>query len=132
MIKFVRQSGDHGDCGVVTLAMLAGVPYEDALAAVVVEQPAALQTGLTWAEMKRAATTLGLSTRLRRKYDIDRDTGILHVAHARKRDAHRDEHFVFLWAGRVIDGNGEMWAIPDNFLRHHHYKPMMLLVKEED
>lgn len=132
MVKFVRQSGNHGDCGVVTLAMLAGVSYEDALAAVVIEQPAALQTGLSWAELRRAATTLGLKTRLRRKYDLDRDSGILNVAPWRKRDVHKDEHFVFLWRGRIVEGNGELWPIPEAYLKQYHYKARMLLVTDEE
>jgi ABC-type bacteriocin/lantibiotic exporter with double-glycine peptidase domain len=129
LLRFVRQSGHHGDCGVATLAMLAGVMYEDALAAVLPYQPAVLQVGLTWPQMQKAARRLGLKTRVKRRYDINESSGILHVAPQAKQG---DEHFVILWEGRIIDGNGDEWKDPDDFLEHYHYEARGLLTIAED
>jgi hypothetical protein len=127
LVRFVRQSGFHGDCGVATLGMLGGCVYEDALAAVVRYQPAALHAGLTWPQMRRAAKRLGLSTRLLRRYDIDEATGILNVM-----DAQGEEHFVFLWEGRIVEGNGELWLFNSDYLKHYGYTAKALLVARED
>jgi hypothetical protein len=123
MVRFVRQSGHHGDCSVVTLAMLAGVLYEDALAAIVAQEPTVLQTGLYWPQMRQAAKRLGLKTRLLRTYDIEEATGILKLTE----EGSKEEHYAFLWAGRVIDGNGDLWLDPADFLRHYNFKPRQLL-----
>jgi hypothetical protein len=122
MVRFVRQSGHHADCGVATLAMLAGVLYEDALAATLCAQPSVLQLGLTWSELRKAATALGVKTRLLRKYDLEEATGILNVV-----KAHDDEHFVLVWEGRIVDGNGELWRDPADYLSHYGYQPRALL-----
>jgi ABC-type bacteriocin/lantibiotic exporter with double-glycine peptidase domain len=127
LVRFVRQSGHHGDCGVSTLAMLAGVMYEDALAAAVRYQPAALNIGLSWDAMRSAARRLGVKTRIARSYDITEATGILNVANRKK-----EEHWVFLWAGRIVEGNGELWKDPDDYLRHYRYRAKWLLVAEEE
>jgi hypothetical protein len=126
-VRFVRQRYPHGDCGIATLGTLAGVTYEDALAAVVRYQPAALQTGLTWGQMKRAATRLGVGTRIIRKYDIGTATGILNVV-----DKKDEEHFVFLWEGRIVDGDGEGFKHPSDYLRLYGYKAKWLMTRKED
>jgi ABC-type bacteriocin/lantibiotic exporter with double-glycine peptidase domain len=125
MVRFVRQSGHHGDCGITTLAMLAGVMYEDALAAVIGLEPTVLQTGLRWTEMRRAARKLGLKTRLLRSYDLEEATGVLALKDTTKRG---EDHYVFLWEGRIIDGNGELWREPSDFFKHYSLRPMWLLV----
>jgi hypothetical protein len=126
LVRFVRQSGYHGDCGVATLGMLGGCLYEDALAAVVRYQPAALHAGLTWPQMRRAAKRLGLSTRLLRRYDIDEATGILNVV-----DKKGDEHFVFLWEGRIVEVNVELWLSAQEYLGSYGYTAKSLLVALE-
>jgi ABC-type bacteriocin/lantibiotic exporter with double-glycine peptidase domain len=128
LVRFVRQTGFHGDCGVSTLAMLAGVLYEDALAVAARIQPAVLQMGLTWDEMQAASKRLGLKTRLLRAYDIEEVTGVLNVTHRRKKD---NDHYVFLWEGRIVDGNGEMWREPSDYLKHYNYRARWLLVAED-
>ena len=121
MVRFVKQSGHHSDCGVATLAMLAGVLYEDALATIACEQPGVLTLGLTWHELRRAAKALGLKTRITKKYDPDEDTGILNVGNRKV------EHFVFLWEGRVVEGNGELWLDVDAYLKHNEFRARALL-----
>ena len=124
VVRLVRQSGHHADCGVASLAMLAGVMYEDALAAF--RSPLdVLKTGVSWPRMHRAAKRLGVATRVRRTFDVNEATGILNVI--RK----EDEHLVFLWAGRIVDGNGEMWIDPADYFKHYNYEPKGLLVRTD-
>jgi hypothetical protein len=126
LVRFVRQRDPHGDCGVATLATLAGVTYEEALAAVVRYQPAVLQSGLNWPDMQKAARRLGLKTRIARRYTLAEDTGILRLI-----DKKKDEHFVFLWAGRIIEGDGEGWMDPAAYLKQYGYKPAALMITED-
>lgn len=124
-IKAVRQNGFNRDCTVATIATYACVNYEEALAAAVIVQPEVLESGMTWVEIRRACDVLGLQCALQRRgyYDIEEDTGILNV---KKRN---DDHVVFLWAGRILEGNSEQWLDPEEYLRHYGYKPFSLLVR---
>lgn len=133
LVRFVRQSGHHGDCAIATLAMLAGVMYEDALLAAAKVNPNVLHEGMTWPQIRAAAKRLGLKTRTIHAYDDDQ-TGILWV-HPVALGANRGdltEHVVFLWEGRVIEGNGELWMELDTYLRHYGYEAKALLVAKED
>jgi hypothetical protein len=130
-VRFVRQSGHHGDCSVSTLAMLAGVMYEDALLAAAKVNPRVLNEGMTWTQIKAAAKRLGLKTRTVYNYDDDA-TGILHVSRVALGLGQPSEHVVFLWEGRVIDGNGELWAELDTYLKHYGWEAKALLVTAED
>jgi hypothetical protein len=131
MVRFVRQSGHHGDCTVSTLAMLAGVMYEDALLAAAKVNPNVLTEGMTWHQIKRAANRLGLKTRTIHKFDDD-NTGILHVTRVALGLGTPAEHVAFFWEGRIIDGNGEMWNELDTYLRHYGLEAKALLVTTED
>jgi hypothetical protein len=131
LVRFVRQSGHHGDCCVSTLAMLAGVMYEDALLASAHVNPKVLTCGMTWPQIKRAASRLGLKTRTIQNFDDDA-TGILHVSRVALGVADAVDHVVFLWAGRVVDGNGELWMEISDYLRHYGWEAKALLVTKED
>lgn len=126
-IKLVRQNGFNTDCCVATLAVLFSMNYEEALAACVVSQPGVLDIGMTWTEIRRVADALGGVVKLIRRgfYDLDEATGILNVKNG------QEDHVVFLWAGRIIEGNGEMWLDAEEYLRHYNYKPYSLLVRTE-
>jgi hypothetical protein len=133
LVRFVRQSGHHGDCAVSTLAMLAGVMYEDALLAAAKVNPHVLAQGMTWPQIRAAARRLGLKTRTVHTYDDDA-TGILWVEPVALGANRGDltEHVVFLWEGRVIEGNGELWNDLDTYLRHYGWEAKALLVTQED
>jgi hypothetical protein len=131
LVRFVRQSGHHGDCSIATLAMLAGVMYEDALLASAKVNPQVLVQGMTWHQIRAAAKRLGLKTRTIHKFDDDA-TGILHVTRVALGLGTPSEHVVFLWEGRVIDGNAEMWLDLPDYLRHYGYEARALMVLRED
>jgi hypothetical protein len=124
-IKFMRQNGSNPDCAVSSLAMLFGVNYEESLAACVQANPDVLEDGMTWQEMRQAAALLEGEVELvpRGRYDIEEDTGLLNVKNG------VEDHAVLLWAGRIIEGNGEMWLEAADYLRHYHYQPYSLLVR---
>ncbi len=124
-IRFVKQTGYHGDCSISALGMLTGTLYEDVLIAAASVNPTVLQTGMTWPQMRKVASLLGVVTRLARKYDITEDTGVLNVVRG------KDDHVVFLWEGRIIDGNGEMWIAPDGYLKQYGYTAGALLIAVE-
>jgi hypothetical protein len=42
-----------------------------------------------------------------------------------------ESHLLFLWAGRPIDGNSELWLDADDYLSHYHYKAGSLLVRTD-
>lgn len=121
MVRMVPQTGFHPDCGIASLAMLCGVMYEDALAAFA-DPAEVLQKGVSWPMMKAAALKLGIRTTVKRKYDIHESTGILNVIRP------KDEHLVLLWEGRIVEGNGELWKNPEDYLKHYKYTAKGLLV----
>ena len=133
LVRFVRQSGFHGDCAIATLAMLAGVLYEDALIAAAKVNPSVLAQGMTWSQIRAAAKRLGLKTRTVHQFD-DEATGILHVEPVALGANRGDltEHVVFLWEGRVVEGNGELWLDVPTYLRHYGYETKALLTLAED
>jgi hypothetical protein len=133
VIRFILQRDPHGDCGVRTAAMLAGVSYEDALIACAGVKPAVLTAGLSWPDMRRALRRLGVKTRLRAiPVDLSDETGILCLKRVALGVALRGEHLVYLWGGRILDGNGECWDSPEDYLRHYGYEATGLLVTTED
>jgi hypothetical protein len=130
LVRFVRQSGHHGDCSVSTVATLAGVMYEDALIAASHVNPKVLTEGMTWPQIRATAKRLGLKTRIVHKYDDDA-TGILHVSRVALGLGTPAEHVVFLWEGRVIDGGVEGWNDLETYLRHYGWEAKALLVAVE-
>lgn len=128
VIRFVKQSGHHGDCAIAALAMFAGVMYEDALIACATVRGDVLTSGMTWTQIKAAAKRLGVKTRVLQAYDITEATGVLHVSRVAIGAGGIAEHVVLLWEGRVLDGNGEFWRDPEDYLRHYGMEAKGLLV----
>ena len=112
-LRFVPQQEGHGDCAVASLAMLCGVDWPTAFAAF--DDPAGvLATGATpWAEFRRAAARLGVPTRVKRRPDLTQDTGVLYCTDLDGPDGHA----AFLWAGRIVDGDGRCYLTVADYLR---------------
>lgn len=123
LVRVVRQDGELPDCAVASLAMLCGVSYGEALAAFPRPQRV-VRAGAYLTEIQSAAKVLGVTTKIRKRFDLDEDTGILHVSG-------KDEHLVFLWAGRIIEGNGECWLSSLSYLTTYGYDPRSLVVAIE-
>ena len=120
LVRVVKQEGSLPDCAVVAVAMLCGVTYGEALAAFP-KPRSVMTTGAYFTEAQTAAKALGVRTKIKRRFDVDEDTGILHVSG-------KDEHVVLLWEGRIIDGNGECWLSPDTYFGTYSYTPKTLIV----
>jgi hypothetical protein len=125
LVHMVRQTGVDHDCAVATLATFCGVTYAQALAAYREPLRIVKSGAESWRPMQAAAKRLGVATRITRKYDIEEDTGILCVKKP------KEEHVVFLWEGRVIDGNGELWLSPLQYLDAYEYRSTSLMVRVE-
>lgn len=125
MVRWVPRNGENEDCSIVALQLACGLTYEAVLAAAVMLVPRVLERGLFWKEMQQVAAALGFVTRLRRKYDIEEDTGILHVKDK------TTQHVVYLWRGRVIEpADQAMWLDPQDYLSCMKLKAGSLLVVE--
>src|SRR5262245_51455634 len=86
------------DCGVACLAMICGVSYENALVAVAQVAPNVCVSGMWTKEIRQAAQRLGYRLRVKRRVDLENDTGILNLsAHA-----WASEHVVVLREGLLI------------------------------
>src|SRR5687767_12875175 len=102
LVHVVKQDGDLPDCAVAAVAMLCGVTYGEALAAFP-EPDRVVKAGAYLTDMQDAAAKLKINTRVRRRFKLDVDTGILYLA------GKTENHVAFLWAGRVVDGDGACW-----------------------
>lgn len=116
-----------GDCAVCALAMLLGRSYEDVLGAAVKSTSSARvhHNGMFTRQMKATAKRLGIVLTLRRGFDLEQDEGVLALA----RDG--EQHAVLLKAGLIFDGDGTVWE-PETFCAHYLYRPVSLLVKDDD
>ena len=123
LVRVVKQDGTLPDCAVAAVAMLCGVTYGESLAAFPKPQ-SVVRIGAYLTEIVAAAKVLGVKTKIRKRFDVDEDTGILHVSG-------KDEHIVLLWDGRVIDGNGECWLSASTYLGVYEYTPKTLIVPQE-
>jgi len=123
LVRVVKQDGTLPDCAVAAVAMLCGVTYGEALAAFPKPQ-SVVRIGAYLTEIQSAAKALGVRTKIRKRFDVDEDTGVLHVSG-------KDEHIVLLWDGRIIDGNGECWLTPSTYLGTYDYKPKALITVVE-
>lgn len=117
IIRWSPRVRGHGDCALCALELALGVSYENVLAAAITVNPTALGTGLTIPQMRKTAALLGFTLAMRRKYDVDEDTGILCVDQPQYPDA---IHCVYLWEGRVIEpGRDQLWLQASAFLAHY-------------
>jgi hypothetical protein len=126
-VRFVPQNGEDADCAVATLGTLFGLTRDEALIAFGAAAPTVLIDGMTDAEVDEALGQLGLpyARLLPGEFDMHDATGVLAVGRRQM------EHFTFLWAGRVIDGRGEHWLDPDDYLAHYKWKPIHLIVRTD-
>jgi hypothetical protein len=132
MMRLVRQSGIETDCVVASLATLLGLTYTQCLVHCAKVNPNVLTHGMNWTDTAKAARLAGVKMKALRwgRFDPDEATGLLSVMRT-KHDT-REEHAVLLWAGRICDGNGELWLSISDYLHAYGYKATSLLVRAED
>lgn len=101
--------------------MFVGVRYEDVLVAV--GKPV-IDIGMTVKQIRDTAERLKHPLKLRRKFDLDNDTGILGIRFPNKK-----EHVVILHDGKVYDTDLTVWDVED-YLTAEKAKPVSLLVRK--
>ena len=114
------------DCGVATLAMFAGVSYEDALLAFGGRAPKILRGGVWLTEMRLAGAALGCPLRLKRRWDAEADEGIGQVKIPRV-----GYHLVVVRAGLFFDTDFTCWE-PDVYLETKKATTGPLLMREDE
>ncbi len=128
MVRFVPQNGRDSDCGVATIGTLFGLDRDEALLLCGAVAPAVLIEGMSRDEIDAALSTMAVKYRWQEpgEYDLDEATGVLAVGNR------KIEHYTLLWAGRIVDGNGEHWLDPRDYLTHYRYTARELLVRTDD
>lgn len=131
MVRLVRQSGMEMDCVVASLASLLGLTYNECLIHCATANPHVLASGMTWKDARLAAKRAGVSMRVLRRgrFDISEATGLLCVH--RQKHGKREEHSLLLWAGRLCDGNGELWLDAEDYCAAYGYTATSLLVRTD-
>lgn len=120
LVNMVPQDGNLPDCAVVAVAMFCGVTYGEALAAFPNPQ-SVMKRGASIGEVQAAIKTLGITTKLRSRFNLKKDTGILYVGG-------KTNHVALLWQGRIIDGNWQCWMSPQTYLGANEYTAKTLIV----
>lgn len=113
--------------------MACGVTYEQALAATLQVAPKVFSAGIFNKETKKIAKLLGHKATVRRKFDVDEDTGILEV---RQPHVYDSDHYIYLWEGRIIEpmaSRQQLWLCASDYLAHYKYQALHLitLTREE-
>ena len=131
VVRWTPRSNDHGDCGVVAIAMATGLTYEETLSACLTVTPEVLHAGLESRHIRAILALLGYRTRRRTKFDLDDDTGLLWVE-----DTKKEPHLVYLWAGRVINPSTKesvsaLWKDPDDYLKTGGWTAVWLFTLED-
>ncbi|TXH14487.1 MAG: hypothetical protein E6R03_09170 [Hyphomicrobiaceae bacterium] len=110
------------DCAVAALAMYLSVRYEDVLLAF--DKPV-IDVGAIVKDMVAVADRLKQPLRVRRKFDLESDSGILRVDLLNDTKA----HVVVLHDGIVFNTDGAVWDV-DDYLTAENAKPMQLLTRK--
>jgi hypothetical protein len=129
VVRWVSRSGEDPDCAIVAISLACGATYDAVLAEAIQVTPDAVSRGMNWRQIRATVKRLGFTSTLKRKYDLEDDTGILDCKRG------REEHVVYLWEGRIIEPRLDrraLWKDPDAFLAHEGWTPGMLLTVKKD
>lgn len=124
-VRLVKQRHDT-DCSVATLATFLARSYEEVLLAI--KRPDVLSKGVYVRAVVAAAKRLGKPLKLRQRFDVENDTGIL-VVYSKTRDF---KHLVVLMSGLIIDcQDATIWDY-DAYMAVYEARTMGLLALKED
>lgn len=129
VVRWVSRSGEDSDCAIAAIALATGETYDAVLSEAVQVRSDAVTRGMVWRDIRAVVARLGFTSKLRRKYDLEEDTGILDCKRG------REEHVVYLWEGRIIEprlDRRSLWRDPDAFLSHEGWTAGMLLTVKKD
>lgn len=125
-VRWITRNGEDNDCAIAAISLATGHSYETVLGHAMAVHPGATVDGLTMRQIKAVLLALDVPHRVRRKFDIEEDTGILWVS------GKSDEHVVYLWEGRVIEpslGRRSLWLDPRGYLAHEKYLKATWLIE---
>ena len=126
-VRWIMRNGEDNDCAIAAISLATGTSYEHCLGLAMNITPKATSVGLTLRQIRAVITALKLNSRVRRKFDLEEDTGILWVSNS------KDEHVVYLWEGRILEpslGCRALWLDPKAYLEEQKYKATSLIVVE--
>lgn len=133
MIRHIPQTGTHGDCCIATLATLIGLTYEEVLIEAAKVRKNVLKTGLHWTDLQKVGRRLKLPLQILKPSleDLEDMTGMLGLKRMNPDHNARqltEEHTVYLWQGRIIEGNGDHWLEVEDYLATYNFEITGLLV----
>ncbi len=134
-VRWINRNGEDNDCAVAAISLATGESYEQVLGTAMQVDPKALKTGMSMRKILVVLGLLGFAARLKRKFDIDEETGILIVAELKNT---YERHAVYLWEGRIVEpslGRRTLWKDPEQYLTDEKSKAFWLIVldgKKED
>lgn len=126
-VRWINRNGEDNDCAVAAISLATGNSYEQVLGAAMGLSPDVLVEGLSVREIRDTLTALGHDSRLRRKFDLEEDTGILIIAELKNDD---ERHAVYLWEGRIVEpslGRRSLWLDAKNYITHEKAKACWLI-----
>ena len=124
-VRWIVRNGEDNDCAIAAISLATGHSYEHVLGAAMQVCSTIMEDGLSNKEMQAVLKALGHESKLRRKFDLEEDTGILHIS-----DKKDERHVVYLWDGRIIEpsmGRRALWRDPQAYLNHEKSKACWLI-----
>jgi hypothetical protein len=94
----------ENDCAIWAIAAFLGVPYEDVLIEAAREDSMAGKNGLHVSQICRICERLGTPVKLHKKFDLDKDVGILSLWLLEK--GKKYGHVAVVFSGKVLDSIG--------------------------
>ncbi len=93
----------ENDCAIWAIAAFLSKPYEDVLIEAAREDSLAGKKGLHISQICRICERLGTPVKLKRKVNLEEDSGILSVWLINPRTGKKEGHCAVLFEGKVID-----------------------------
>ncbi len=123
---------ETGDCCITCLKMWTGKGYTTIIEAAPL---GAHKDGMSSREVVETARVLGVEFKVKRKFDLYKDDGILMLRPIPKKHSGqrwlRPHHAVLLFNGVVVDPfNGRIWPDVEVYLSVEKYVTSMLLIEE--
>jgi len=124
-VRWITRNGEDNDCGIAAISLATGHSYEQVLGVAVGLNPSVLMSGMSNKEIRATLTELGYDSKVRRKFDLEEDTGVLIIE-----DHRQERHAVYLWEGRIIEpslGRRSLWLDANNYLLSEKSKAVWLI-----
>jgi hypothetical protein len=120
------RSQNSADCVIVSMATIFNLTYSEALLVCSSIEPHVLTRGLCTADTVRALEVSGIDfvRRAPGTFDVETSTGMLDVGPVNKRFA---DHTVALWAGRIVEYDGQLWLHAADYLHNYMQRPHGLI-----